>query len=107
MKHFIKSYAWPVLMIGLAVLAGEALSHLAAVPAGLYLGTVFYAPANTGEALSAMAPNAVRKLWQAGVDVWEQNEDFFAPMEGGPNAIIETKTDLSKGRGMTMEFTVM
>jgi hypothetical protein len=108
MKHFIKTYAWPVLVIGLAFMAGEALSHLsAALPAGLYLGTVFYAPANTGEALSTMAPDAVRKLWQSGVDVFEQSEDFFAPMEGGPNAIIETKTDTSKGRGMTMEFTVM
>jgi hypothetical protein len=84
MKHFIKTYAWPVLVIGLAFMAGEALSHLsAALPAGLYLGTVFYAPANTGEALSTMAPDAVRKLWQSGVDVFEQSEDFFAPMEGG------------------------
>lgn len=106
MKHFIKTYAWPVFVIGLAIMAGEAMSaHWGAIP--LALGTVFYAPANTGEALAAMAPNAVRKLWQAGVDVWEQNEDFFAPMEGGPNSIIETKTDLSKGKGMTMEFTVM
>jgi hypothetical protein len=103
---FIKNYAWPVFLICLAVAAGHALNaHWGAVP--FYLGTVFYASPNTGDSLAALDADAVRKLWQTGVNVFEQSEDFFAPMEGGPNAIIETVTDTSKGRGQKIRFEVM
>jgi hypothetical protein len=60
----------------------------------------------TGTKLATMAPDAVRSLWQSGIDLFEQNNDFFAPMEGGPNSLIFEKTDLSKGRGQKITFTV-
>jgi hypothetical protein len=51
--------------------------------------------------------NAVRELWSKGVEVYEQTTDFFAPMEGGTDAIIETINDTSKGRGQKITFTQM
>lgn len=63
------------------------------------------APANTGDGLKAMAPEAVRTLWQQGVDIFEQTGDPFSQFEGGPDSIIETITDTSKGAGMTIHFT--
>jgi len=51
--------------------------------------------------------NAVRELWRKGVEVYEQTTDFFAPMEGGADAIIETINDTSKGRGQKITFTQM
>lgn len=51
--------------------------------------------------------NAVRELWRKGVEVYEQTTDFFAPMEGGSDAIIETINDTSKGRGQKITFTQM
>lgn len=71
------------------------------------LGEVFYMSENTGDSLAAQDPDAVRKLWQRGVDIFEQTEDFFDPMEGGANSIIETITDTSKGRGQKIRFEVM
>jgi len=50
---------------------------------------------------------AVRELWRKGVEVFEQTTDFFAPMEGGSDAIIETITDTAKGRGQKITFTQM
>jgi len=50
---------------------------------------------------------AVRELWRKGVEVFEQTTDFFAPMEGGSSAIIETITDTAKGRGQKITFTQM
>jgi hypothetical protein len=50
---------------------------------------------------------AVRELWRKGVEVYEQTTDFFAPMEGGSSAIIETITDTTKGRGQKITFTQM
>jgi hypothetical protein len=62
---------------------------------------------NTGTSLASMAPDSVRKLWQAGVDVFEQSYDFFNEMEGGSNSLIHTITDTSKGKGQTITFTTM
>jgi len=50
---------------------------------------------------------AVRELWRKGVEVFEQTTDFFAPMEGGSSAIIETISDTTKGRGQKITFTQM
>lgn len=50
---------------------------------------------------------AVRELWRKGVEVFEQTTDFFAPMEGGASAIIETISDTTKGRGQKITFTQM
>ncbi|MDB4792336.1 hypothetical protein OAG69_00210 [bacterium] len=59
-------------------------------------------PANAfGDAAS------VRELWRKGVEVYEQTTDFFAQMEGGSDAIIETIADTTKGRGQKITFTQM
>lgn len=50
---------------------------------------------------------AVRELWRKGVEVYEQTTDFFASMEGGNDAIIQTVNDTSKGRGQKITFTQM
>lgn len=63
------------------------------------------APQNTGDALAAMSPDSVRKLWRRGVDIFEQTEDVFQEFEGGPNSPIETITDTAKGAGMSISFT--
>lgn len=60
----------------------------------------------TGTGLATLAPDAVRHLWQQGIDTFEQTHDFFAEMEGGPEALIWEKTDLSKGKGQKITFTV-
>lgn len=62
-------------------------------------------PNNTGDTLSAMAPNAVREMWQEGCDLFEQTADIFREFEGGPDAVIETKRDFAAGNGMTINFT--
>jgi len=55
-----------------------------------------------------MSPNAVRKLWQKGVDIFEQSSDFWMEMEGSSKrSIIQTKTDTSKGKGQKITFTVL
>ena len=65
-----------------------------------------YAPPNTGDSLSTMAPGAVRQLWQKGIDMAEQTGDFFAPMEGkSKTSLIQTKTETSKGKGQKITFT--
>lgn len=96
--------------LGAFIGAAVAFYFLAAHDALLWipvLGTVFYSSPNTGDSLAAEDPSAVRKLWQQGVDIFEQTEDFFTPMEGGANAIIETVTDTTKGRGQKIRFEVM
>lgn len=60
---------------------------------------------NTGDALATMDPDGVRELWQQGCDIFEQTADFWTPMEGGRNALIETVTDTSKGAGQRIWFT--
>lgn len=63
---------------------------------------------NTGDSLANMDANAVRKLWKRGVDIFEQSNDFFAPMEGrNPRSLIQTESDTSKGKGQEITFTVM
>ena len=63
---------------------------------------------NTGDSVSTQAPNAVRKVWQRGVDIFEQSEDFFRPFEGrARTSLIQSKVETSKGRGQEIEFTVM
>jgi hypothetical protein len=60
----------------------------------------------TGDRLATLAPAAVRSLWKRGVEVFENQNDFWKPFEGNsPMALIQTETDLSKGAGQTMTFT--
>jgi hypothetical protein len=63
-------------------------------------------PTTTGASLSAMAPGAVRQLWNKGVQVAEQSEDFFQQFESsGKNAVIRVETDTAAGRGQKITFT--
>lgn len=63
---------------------------------------------NTGDSVAAQAPNAVRKIWQSGVDIFEQSEDFFRPFEGrSRTSLIQSKVETSKGRGQEIEFVTM
>lgn len=114
MKHLInRRCAWLlVAAIGAFFAPHIALSSMPGLPDAFplmlpLLGEVFYMSNNTGDSLAAMDPAAVRKLWQSGVDVFEQSEDFFDPMEGGANSLIETVTDTSKGKGQRIRFEVM
>jgi len=61
---------------------------------------------NTGTSLATMDPQSVRQLWQKGIDLYEQSNDFFAEMEGGSNALIWEKSDLAAGDGSKITFTV-
>lgn len=62
-------------------------------------------PNNTGDTLSAMAPNAVREMWQDGCDTFEQTEDILREFEGGSDSVIETKRNFATGAGFTLNFT--
>ncbi len=47
------------------------------------------------------------QLWQKGFELYDQNTDFWQPMEGtGENNIILTTTDLAKGVGQTLNVRV-
>jgi hypothetical protein len=60
----------------------------------------------TGDRLKTLSPDAVRKLWKRGVEVFEETSDFFAKDEGSSAlSIIQTETDLSKGAGQEVTFT--
>ncbi len=60
----------------------------------------------TGPNIAANDSKAVRELWQKTVDMYEETNDFWADFEGsGPDAVIQTITDLSKGAGQTINFT--
>lgn len=62
----------------------------------------------TGSALATMAPNSVRKLWHQGFLMAEQSTDFLQKLEGtGTNAPIQVKTDLGKGKGQKITFSVL
>lgn len=63
---------------------------------------------NTGTSLASMDANSVRRLWNKGVLVAEQNEDFFQQMESASDrSPIWSKSDLSKGQGHKITFTNM
>lgn len=113
MKHLVnRRCAWLLVVAIGAFFAPHAVMGMPhglpdALPFLPLLGEVFYMSPNTGDSLADMDPDSVRKLWQAGVDVFEQSDDFFDPMEGGSNALIETVTDTSKGKGQRIRFEVM
>ncbi|MDR1191260.1 MAG: DUF4043 family protein [Verrucomicrobiales bacterium] len=61
---------------------------------------------NTGESVAAQIQQ--RKIWQKGVEVFEQSTDFFQQMEGaGRQSVIQTKTDTEKGAGQKITFDNM
>lgn len=58
----------------------------------------------TYENVQSEDPNIVRALWSRIADLNARDEDPFEQMEGGPNQIIETIGDTSKGRGSKITF---
>lgn len=71
-----------------------------------------YTSPNTGTTLGYAGDTAtgklanVRKIWQKGALLAEQNEDFFQEMESkSDRGLIWAKTETSKGAGSIMEFT--
>ncbi len=111
MKRILSFSGWIILAVGVSatLLTGHGhawLDTLGVLP--FALGTTLdVTPPNTGTSLENLDPLALRKLWQAGVDKFEQTEDFFDEFEGGPSALIETVTDTSKGKGQRIRFEVM
>ncbi len=59
---------------------------------------------NTGATLAAQVD--ARKLWDRAVTINEQEEDPFMFLEGGSDAIVETKTETAAGAGTKITFTV-
>lgn len=63
-------------------------------------------PINTGDGTTAQDAQAVREMWQQGVDVHDASKDFFRDLEGtGKDAVIMVKDQPSKGQGHTITFT--
>jgi len=63
---------------------------------------------NTGASVSAQATDSVRKLWQKGIDIFEQNTDFWMDFEGPTSrSVIKRKKDTAAGKGQTITFTNM
>lgn len=59
----------------------------------------------TGATLEALAPTALKQLYQKTLDTHANNSDFFAKLEGGPNAVIQVNRDSAAQAGMTINIT--
>ena len=60
---------------------------------------------NTGTAIAAQVPTAVRQLWAKGAEIMEMTHDWFRQFEGPSMASpVQVKTDLSKGAGQKITF---
>ena len=68
---------------------------------------MFVAPNTTADDLLAQSPESQRQLWRDIADMFESGNDPFQTMEGGPESIIETITDTSKGRGHKITFDIL
>lgn len=69
---------------------------------------VTYQSPNTGDTLKTMSPNAQRKLWAKGVEMFEQTHDFWQKFEGkSTRSLIRTVNDTTKGKGQKITFTNM
>ena len=62
---------------------------------------------NTGDTLATMSPENQKKLWAATADMFESGKDPFMALEGGPEAVVETITNTSKGAGHTITFPIL
>jgi hypothetical protein len=61
---------------------------------------------NTGTAMANMSPESVRILWQKTVDMFDQNEDFFAQFEGTSRTnSVRVINDTSVGKGLKFRIT--
>ena len=63
---------------------------------------------NNLSALLAQNPNMAPQLWAKGVEMAEQEHNFFEQFEGtGKTFCIQKRTDLAKGAGETINFRTM
>lgn len=101
---FVTATCGPLPGIAVLFIMATAFSFAANPVPYLLRATVDITSPNTGASVAAQS--AVRKLWKKGLDMFEQNSDFFAEMEG-PTArsIIRTETGTATGRGQKITFT--
>jgi len=59
---------------------------------------------NDGSALAAQVDPRI--IWAKAISIYEAEEDPFQAMEGGPDSVIETKTETSADAGSTIKFQV-
>lgn len=57
---------------------------------------------NDGSSLSAQVDPRI--LWSKAISIYEGEEDPFMKMEGGPDAVIETRTETGADAGTTIKF---
>jgi hypothetical protein len=89
-----------------AVMLATALSVSLRGNLTLLRSTVDISSPNTASSLSAQAANSVRKLWKKGLDMFEQNTDFFSEFEGNsPRSVIRVENGTADGRGQKITFT--
>ena len=63
-------------------------------------------PATTGDSLNTQDAASLRKLWNKGALIAEEEEDFMQQFEGSrENSPIWTKNDTAKGNGAQITFT--
>lgn len=108
MKKFIKSrdflyLCFTLLAIGVASYHGIEAGAFALLCVG---ATLDITSPNTGSSLGVQAPTAVRNLWKKGLDIFEQNSDFWQEFEG-PTArsVIRVENGTADGRGQKIRFT--
>jgi hypothetical protein len=61
---------------------------------------------NTGANLVTQNADNAARLWKMGADKFEETEDVFTKLEGGPDALIQVETDVSAGKGQKITFRV-
>jgi hypothetical protein len=61
---------------------------------------------NTGATAETQSPENLRQLWSNIADMFEESTDPHQSMEGGQYSLIETITDLSKGKGHKITFPI-
>ena len=59
---------------------------------------------NDGSALAAQVDPRI--LWSKAISIYEGEEDPFMKMEGGPDSVIETRTETAADAGSTVKFQV-
>src|SRR5882724_2322046 len=61
---------------------------------------------NTATALAAQSPESVRILWQREVDIFDQQEDFWAKFEGeSEDSAVHVINGTQDGKGLQFRIT--
>lgn len=72
------------------------------------MAAIVIANNNTPATLLAQDPSYAPRLWAKGVEIAEQNENFFEQFEGpGEDSPIQTASDLNKDAGEAVHFRTM